>query len=184
MLFRSITKHTDFLVKMIVIRHEWPLFHKALEKDPSLINNAEAQEKWIKEKGDSAQVEGLGAFLNKTTYSLVDDDIVRAFLRLNRESYSAESGIEEFSEAVTSSDIPVVRRLFKDLKSDAQNQYIKKLEELTDTYADKNNVSSLRLCTYSIIAILEVLKDSRLREITMALLGRHMSTKLDRKSVV
>ncbi len=174
-----ITKHTDFLVKMIVIRHEWPLFHKALEKDPSLISDANARAKWIQnEKVVKVQIDGLDDFLNKTAYSMVDDDVVRAFLRLNQESYSAESGIEEFAEAVTSNDIPTVTKLFENLNSDMQNQYIKKLQELTDAYADKNNISSLLICTNSIIAILEILKEKQLRGITIALLGRHMSTKL------
>ena len=73
----------------------------------------------------------------------VDDDVVTAFLRLNQESYSAESRIDEFSEAVISNDVPTVIKLFESIEVDQQNQYVKKLDDLTNMYAEKNNVSVL-----------------------------------------
>ena len=171
-----ITKHTDFLVKMIVIRHEWPSFHKELEKEPGLINDVEKRKEWIAKSKDP-QIEKLEKFLETTDYSKVDDGAVSAFLRLNQESYSAETGIDEFSNAVISKNVPVVTKLFESIKPEQQNQYMKKLEELTKRPADKND-ASLLICTYSIIAIIDLIKDESQKPITVALLGRHLSGKL------
>ena len=46
----SITGNTNFLMKIIVIQHEWPEFYKVLESNSSLLNNKEEIEKWAVEQ--------------------------------------------------------------------------------------------------------------------------------------
>lgn len=173
-----ITEHTDFLIKIIVIRHEWPYFYKELEKNPELINDSVALKEWFKkqEKGILLQIEGLQKFLNKTSFAYVDD--ITPFLRLNQESYAAESGIDEFTEAIISNDVNTAVELFSKLEVEKQNQYLKKIEELTNKYEDKNDNPSLLICTYSIIGILEKIIDATLKQLTIAILGKHLSSSL------
>ena len=175
-----ITDHTDVLVKMIIIRHEWPLFHKELEKNPRLLQDAAERQQWTKlnYRQINLQMEGLEKFLDKTMDTKVDDAVISAFLRLNQESYSVEPGIDKFSKAFISNDVPTVKKSFEILDMEQQNQYVKKLVALTNGYADKNDNSVLLNCTYSIITILGILEDESLKSTLILLLKKHLSTKL------
>jgi len=74
----SITGNTNFLMKIIVIRHEWPEFYKALESTPDLLNNKKELDVWTEaqikgEKISKEEIDRLKRFLNTTKTSRVKD---------------------------------------------------------------------------------------------------------------
>jgi len=164
-----ITKHTDFLTKMIVIKHEWPIFFKALENDSDILKDNEKLLAW-KNNQETAQVDGLQKFLNATQFSMVDD--ITPFLRLNQETYAGESNIDEFATAVNNNDQATVLEIFKNLDERKQLQYLRKIEATNTKLVDKGDVITLVNSTFSIIGILEIISEPSLRKIALAELGR------------
>jgi len=170
-----ITKHTDFLTKILVIKHEWPVFYKELDKNPEVMKDNKILGDWINEQ-KADHVDGLVKFLNTTQFSMVDDII--PFLRLNQETYAAESDIDEFATAVNNNDQTIVLGIFK--KSDArkQSQYLKKIEAINTKHTEKGDVITLVNSTFSLIGIIEVISEPLLRKIAIAELGKCLSTTL------
>ena len=178
-----ITKHTDFLTKMIIIRHEWPEFYKEIEEQPDILNNDEARLAWLEDRKqkygkqnnekENHSLHALKKFLNRTQISHVDDVI--PFLRLNQESYAAESGMDEFGTAIATLD-PDAETIFA--KSEKQNQHLKKIEELMDENAEQHDMETLVTCSLSLIGILKHVKNPEDREFALATLGRHLSSSL------
>lgn len=172
----AITQHTDFLTKMIIIRHEWPDFYKKMEEEPDILNDQGMLEECLgKLSKNNVSMYALKKFLYRTQVSHVDD--VVPFLRLNQESYAAESGIDEFGTAIATLD-PVAEEIFSKADPQKHKQYLKKAEEVMDRYVDKSDSLTLVNCALSLIRILKLVQDSALREIALATLGRHLSNHL------
>ncbi len=177
-----ITKHTDFLTKIIIIRHEWPEFYKEIEEHPDIFNN-NAHIAWLRAREEkntnnnnekeNPSLHALEKFLNRTQMSHVDDVI--PFLRLNQESYAAESGMDEFGTAVATLDSES-EKLFVNSKN--QNQHLKKIEYLMEESAEKNDPLTLVNCSLSLIGILKHVENIEDREFALATLGRHLSNSL------
>lgn len=170
----AITQHTDFLTKMIIIRHEWPDVYKKIEEEPDILNDQEKFDAWLRQRdSDSHGVDrALERFLSKTQLSHVDD--VAPFLRLNQESYAAESGIDEFGTAIATLD-PVAVEIFSKADPQKHNQYLKKAEEVMDHNAERSDSLTLVNCALSLIRILKHVQDYALRKIALAILGKHLS---------
>lgn len=172
-----ITEHTDFLIKMIIIRHEWPEFYKKIEEQPNILDNdehiTELQSQENNSEKENHSLRALKKFLNRTQISHVDDVI--PFLRLNQESYAAESGMDEFGTAVSTLD-STAEKIFT--KSEKQNQYLKKIENLMDENAEKGDLLTLVNCALSLIGILRHVENPEEREFALATLGRHLSNSL------
>ena len=89
----TITKHTDFLAKIIVLRDEWPDFYRELSKRENLLEIAERRfggekietierlSKFYKETPD------LEVFLRRTRTVTVPD--IAPFLKLNQETFES-----------------------------------------------------------------------------------------------
>ncbi len=167
-----ITEHTDFLTKMIVIRHEWPEFYKSVEENPDILNEQSTLQNWLKDNEDQPYYLRLNKFLNATQFSYVDDVI--PFLRLNQESYAAESGIEEFANAVNTLDTKS-EELFSKSEPEKQSQYLKKIEEMMDRNQISGDAISQVSCAISLIGILKFIEDNERRSFALAILGKHFS---------
>jgi len=173
----AITQHTDFLTKMIIIRHEWPEFYKKMEEEPDILNDQGKRSTWLGPPNSDRHMahRALEKFLYRTQVSHVDD--VVPFLRLNQESYAAESGIDEFGTAIATLD-PVAGEMFSKADPQKQKQCLKKADEVMDRYAEKSDSLTLVNCALSLIRILKLVQDSALREIALATLGKHLSNHL------
>ena len=170
-----ITKHTDFLTKMIVIRHEWPEFYKAIEEKPEIMNDPEILHEWLSSHSAEQYHTKLSKFLNATQFSYVDDVI--PFLRLNQESFAAESGIEEFANAVNTLD-PKSEELFSKSEPEKQNQYLKKIETMMDKNELLGDDISQVSCALSLMGVLKFIEEKEKRDFALAILGKHFSNLL------
>jgi hypothetical protein len=175
----SITGNTNFLMKIIVIRHEWPEFYKALESNLNLLNNKEELEKWFLEQliedKNKEEINRLKRFLNSTKHSHAND--IAPFLRLNQESYAAESGIGKFEDAFITLD-PKAEEIFKELNNEKQEQYLSKIQDLMKKYESEPEKLTLVNCALSLIDILPHIDDIEIRTKAFAILGECMSSQL------
>lgn len=173
-----ITKHTDFLTKIIILRHEWPLFYKVLEKQPTLLNDRTELKKWLETSSPSekSQNEGLERFLNVTRFSSVND--ISPFLRLNQETYASESAIDEFAQAANSNDLDAAMKMFEPADELKRQHYLKKLEDLNNKHAESSDYLTLINSASVLLGLLDVIGDERQRKIVLANLGNHVSTLL------
>ena len=177
----SITKNTNFLMKMIVIRHEWPEFYKALENNPSLLtdmlNDDAKQFKYFRStlKFNEEQSRRLEKFLNATKTSYAKD--ITPFLRLNQESYAAESSIGEFEDAIITLD-PKAKNIFKHLPDEKQEPFLNKIHDIMEHCKSEPEKLTLVNCALSLIDILPHISNSELQAIALGTLGQYMSSEL------
>ena len=175
-----ITGNTNFLMKIIVIRHEWPEFYKALEINHNLLNNNVELDGWyrgkLKEnKISEEEINRLKKFLNATKISYVKD--IAPFLRLNQESYAAESGIGKFEDAFITLD-PKAIEIFKKLNDEKQDQYLNKIKDLMKNHELEPEKLTLLNCALSLIDILPYINNKGLRGIALSILGEYLSSQL------
>ena len=179
----AITKNTPFLMKMIIIRHDWPDFYKALELYPDLINNDDAIDRWVRKQvqGDNSkdkdeELRLLKIFHNATKHAHVND--VTPFLKLNQESYAALSGIDTFEDAFITLH-PKAVEIFKKLDTENQEDYLHKIKDTMKKYEEvKAEKLILFNCASSLIAILQHISDTSLRTTALAILGNSISLHL------
>jgi len=176
----SITGNTNFLMKMIVIRHEWPEFYRALEILPGLIGDDKDRQKWYTEqiKGKTIskeEADRLARFLNSTRSSYAAD--ITPFLRLNQESYAAASNIGEFEDAVITLN-PRAVEIFQDQDEQRQEQFLNKIKDIMKKSASDPEKLTLVNCALSLIDILPKISNSESRVTALATLGEHMSLDL------
>lgn len=176
----TITGNTDFLMKIIVIRHEWPKFYKAVENNADLLTDEKKWRGWCatgiqQEIINQEEDDRLHRFLNATTASQVKD--ITPFLKLNRESYATESRIGEFEDAFITLN-PKATHIFKELDDEKQEQYIHKISDVMAKHSENVDQLSLGNCAASLIDILHYISNERLRVIAFGILGRHMSSVL------
>ncbi len=176
----SITGNTNFLMKIIVIRHEWPEFYKSLENSPDLLNDKEKFDVWCnqqmgKQHVKNDEIERLKKFLNATRTSRVND--IRPFLRLNQESYDSESGIGKFEDAFITLDSKAVN-IFKDLDDNKQEQYLNKIGAIMKKYESDPEKLVLVNCALSLIDIIPHISDIDHRVTALGTLGQYMSSEL------
>lgn len=177
----SITKRTDVLTKLIVLRHEWPDFYKELEKNPNVLNDKEWfnqwQTKYVAKIENSTSLEGLEDFLNGTQFCYVEN--ISPFLRLNQESYEAEiPEIDKFELDVNGNRLAPVLEVFKKIEENKKELYVKKINSLMNKHADQGVIPSLLNCTFVMMGIINEIKDLSLKKIALANLGRHLSSQL------
>lgn len=175
-----ITGNTNFLMKIIVIRHEWPEFYKSLENTPTLLNDKNEFDVWCnqqtsKQHVKNEEVERLKKFLNATRTSRVND--IRPFLRLNQESYAAESGIDEFEDAFITLDNKAVE-IFQELDDEKQEQYLNKINDIMKKYESDPEKLVLVNCALSLIDIISHISDIDHRVTALGTLGQYMSSEL------
>jgi len=173
-----ITEHTEVLTKMIVLRHEWPTFYKALEENPKLLNDSGSFKEWVSNipEKDINQIKGLEKFLNTTRFAFVDDII--PFLRLNQETYASESSMDEFEISVNTNDLETVIEIFDKLDENKKPKYIKKIEALSEKHQNAGDSLSLMNTTFVLIGLLEEIDNASQRIIALAILGRYLSSTL------
>jgi len=177
---KSITGNTNFLMKIIVIRHEWPEFYKALESNSDLLNDKEELEKWCVEElandeDNKEEINRLKRFLGTTKHSFAKD--LTPFFRLNQESYAAESGIGKFEDAFITLD-PEAEKIFDELDSEKQDHYLTKIKDLMKKYESEPEKLTLVNCALSLIGILPHIDENYLRINALAILGESMSSQL------
>ena len=174
-----ITKNTNFLMKLIVIRHEWPKLYKALESNPNLLNNEEELEQWFakpsKNNDDKEEDKRFRKFHNSTIYSYAKD--VTPFLRLNQESYATLSDIGKFEDAFVTRD-PEAVEIFKKANNERREKYLNKINAIMKEYEAKLESLGLLNCTSSLIKILQHISNNELRTRALAILGKYMSSYL------
>lgn len=177
----TITKHIDFLTKMIVIQHEWPNFYKLLGKKNELlneinetINNLDPKAfflenyELIKEEWND---EGLKEFLDGTQFCSVAD--IKPFLRLNQESYEGDlPDIDSFQIAVLQHNTSYVTEKIKKANEPDKKKYIKKICAIND--ANTNVISALLISMQVLIKALSVIETENIRETALLNLGRHL----------
>jgi len=179
----SITDHTAFLTKIIVIRHEWPQFYKLLEKNHHLldeintnINDQKALLSLFPEKSDERKEliqEGLLEFLNGTQYCVVDD--IKPFLQLNQAAFEAQlPEIDQFQIAVNRKNINFVLKTFQEADEITRERYIKKINSINDTNYAEGASSTLMNSVYVTMKILTEVKEPQLKEIGLTNLGKHL----------
>ena len=176
----SITGNTNFLMKMIVIRHEWPEFYKALETSASLLDSIEDRTVWYEEQISGKiiskeEIDRLKKFLNGTKSSYALD--ITPFLKLNQESYNTESGIGEFEDAFITLD-PKAIEIFQDLEDEKQEIFLNKISDLMKEYEHESEKLTLVNCALSLIDILPKIPNTELRVTALATLGQYMSSDL------
>ena len=177
----SITKNTPFLMKTIVIRHEWPGFFKALENSPSLLTDVlKKNSEWR-----NGQILGLDInkeefnrlqkFLNATKSAKVED--ITPFLRLNQESYAAEQDIGRFEDAFITHD-PKATEIFMQLEHEQQGKYLNKINDIMDKHSSDTEKLVLVNCALSLIDILPHISSINLEVLSLGTLGQHMSLEM------
>jgi len=175
-----ITNNTDFLTKIIIIRHEWPHFYKLLEKNPRLLDqiNEIINEKdaifLIPEDNELARSEwkneGIYEFLSPTQFCTVPD--TKPFLRLNQESYEGElEDIDRFQLAVEGNKLSYILEKLKKANEKEKEKYIKKMCAINNVHAEENAVSPLLITTRVLIKTLEIIENQSIRDLALLNLG-------------
>ena len=176
-----ITRNTNFLMKIIVIRHEWPKLYKTLESNPNLLNNKNELEQWFDKSSndgnddDKEEIKRFRNFHNLTINSYTNDII--SFLRLDQVSYAALSDIGKFEDAFVTLN-PKAEEIFKKLDNEKQEQYFNKIDSIMKEYEGKPEKLGLLNCASSLIKILQHISNDELRTRALAILGGYMSLSL------
>jgi len=134
----TITKHTDFLAKIIVLRDEWPDFYRELSKRENLLDIAELHfsgermetmeelSKFYKETPD------LEVFLRRTRIIRASD--ITPFLKLNQETFeSTLPELELFRLRVNAGDLSYLSEKLVDLPENEIKNYFKEIIKIVDT---------------------------------------------------
>ena len=177
----SITKNTPFLMKTIVIRHEWPGFFKALENLPSLLTDVlKKNSEWLNEQIPDLDINKeefnrLQKFLNATKSAKVED--ITPFLRLNQESYAAEQDIDRFEDAFITHD-PKATEIFIQLEHEQQGKYLNKINDIMDKHSSDTEKLVLVNCALSLIDILPHISNTNLEVLSLGTLGQYMSLEM------
>ena len=172
-----ITKNTSFLMKIIVIKHEWPEFYKALELNPKLLINDNELENWFTDQSnnddgiDKEEISRLKKFHNSTIQAYAKD--ITPFLQLNQKSYAMLSGIGKFEDAFITQDSKAAE-MFKELDDEKQEKYLSKINDIMDEHGIKLEKLNLLNCVLSLIGILQHIPDGVLRTRALAILGSSM----------
>lgn len=150
----AITGQTDFLVKMVVIKHEWPEFYRALESNPDLLTDGNKRKNMFYPTVEKTSVDetDLEKFLDSTDRAIAPD--ITPFLWLTRESYMAESRIAEFEDVFVKSDEQKIADIFAALDDDSQNKYMIKIDRIINKHKNDPKRSILANCTLSMFYIL------------------------------
>jgi len=184
----SITVHTAFLTKMVVLRHEWPLFYTALERDPRLLDkvneflnpllsSGSSNSKEVESILNEKENEGLKDFLSATQYCTVQD--IRPFLRLNQETYEGEiPEIEKFELDVNNNRLGVILETLTRSDEKGKEMYIKKMMAINNKHAEGGVVPALLISTSVLIGVLDIIAKTSFRAVALENLGRHMSSTL------
>lgn len=183
----SITKHTDFLTKMIVLRHEWPKFYKYMEKNPGILDEVNSVfsgklmelqlPEPIQAMFKDEEEEGLKDFLSATQYCTVRD--IKPFLRLNQESYEGEiPEIEKFELDVSNGRLEVVTETLRNSNDKLKLDYVKKMISINDRHAKDGATAALLISTRVLVGALDVVDDQTMKQIALENLGRNLSSTL------
>ena len=177
----SITKNTPFLMKTIVIRHEWPGFFKALENLPSLLTDVLKEDAvWLNEQIPELAISKeefnrLQKFLSATKPVSVGD--MTPFLRLNQESYAAEQDIGRFEDAFITHD-PKATEIFIQLEYVQQGKYLSKINDIMYKHSFDTEKLVLVNCALSLIDILPHIPNTDLEVLSLGTLGHYMSSEM------
>ena len=177
---KIITGNTNFLMKVIVIRHEWPEFCKELKISPDLMNDEKRMDVWCRDQISNKiigneEISRLRRFLNATKASHTNDII--PFLILNQESYTSETRMGEFEDAFITQD-PKAVEIFEGLEDGKQEQYLNKIKELMKKNESEPEKLTLVNCAHSLIGIISKISNNELRTTALATLGEYMSLQL------
>ena len=180
----TITKYPGFLIKIIILKQEWPEFYEELNHRPELLDPNE-NGKWISnveslryknKQLPEIEIIRLKKFLESTEYITVKD--IQPFLQLSQKSYKTTLGIDKFEDAVLIADDKVIE-LFKDLDEKNQAKYIDKLNDMAlEEYGDQNTLVN---CMLSMIKIFEYVKETskHMYGVTLGKLLTHLCTGFD-----
>jgi len=127
-----------------------------------------------KEKfGKSESLEELDDFLNGTKFCFIEN--ISSFLSLNQESYQADiPEIDKFELDVNSNKLSAVLKSLINEDDSKKEQYIKKINSLTDKHARQLVIPTLMNCTHIQIGVLDEIKNPTQRKILLANLGKHL----------
>ncbi|MFY9301271.1 MAG: P-loop NTPase fold protein [Candidatus Nitrosotenuis sp.] len=161
----TLTSHPDIMVKMIIIRHEWPVFHKALEKDPTMLDVTKKEyQDWINKMSseNEPQVDGLNDFLNATQPYFVDD--IGPFIRLNQEAFDAHlPDVDRFEINVRTNNTKAILDTLKQANDEEKSKYIKKIISINKRIIEKEKSGpNLLNTTQALLTALENIEDSSL----------------------
>ena len=177
----SITKNTPFLMKTIVIRHEWPEFFRALENLPSLLTDVlKSDIGWLNQQIPELTISKeefnrLRKFLRATKPANVKD--ITPFLRLNQESYAAEQNIGKFEDAFITHD-PKATEIFIQLEYTQQEKYLNKINDIMDQHSSDTEKLALVNCALSLIDIMSRIPNTDLEVLSLGTLGQYMSSEM------
>ena len=175
----AITGHTHFLMKTIIIRHEWPGFFRALENLPNLLTDMlKKNREWLNGQIPELTIskeefDRLQKFLNATKLSNVKD--ITPFLRLNQESYAAEPDIGRFEDAFITHDSKA-KEIFMQLEDVQQERYLNKINDIMGKYRSETEKLTLVNCALSLIDILHYISNEDLEVLALGMLGQYISS--------